>query len=94
MIQEILDGSVAPELSSLPFRNPDNFVPDQLHRHIHAWESILGDSPTHQLISDWITNKVDVERFMVPFRWKFEGVFYDYKQGRHGTVRGPVQTEI
>lgn len=76
-IQQILDGSVTPELGNLPFRNPDNFVAGQLHQHIHAWKSMLGDSPTHQLISDWITNKVDVERFVVPFRGKFKGVFYD-----------------
>ena len=69
--------SVAPELSNLPFRNPDNFVAGQVHQHIHAWESILGDSPTHQLISDRITNKADVERFLVPFRGKFKGVFYE-----------------
>ena len=67
-IQQILDGSVAPELSNLPFRNPDNFVVGQLHKHIHAWKSILGDSPPHQLISDWITNKVDVERFVAPIQ--------------------------
>ena len=72
-IQQILDGSVAPELCNLPFRNPDNFIAGQLHQHIHAWECILGDSPTHRFISDWIANKVDVERFVVPFK----GVFYD-----------------
>ena len=77
-IQQILDGSVAPELCNLPFRNPDNFIAGQLHQHIHAWESILGDSPIHHcFISDLITNKVDVERFVVPFRGKFKGVFYD-----------------
>ena len=76
-IQQILDGSVTPELGNLPFRNPDNFVAGQLHQHIHAWKSMLGNSPTHQLISDWITNKVDVERFVVPFRGKFKAVFYD-----------------
>ena len=42
-IQQILDGSVAPKLCNLPFRNPDNFIAGQLHHHIHAWESILGD---------------------------------------------------
>ena len=76
-IQQILDGSVTPDLRNLPFGNPDNFVAGQLHQDIYTWESIFGDSPTHQLISDWITNKVDVERFVVPFRGKFRGVFYD-----------------
>ena len=76
-IQQILDGSVSPELCNLPFRNPDNFIAGPLHHHIHAWESILGDSPTHRFISDWITNKVDVEQFVVPFGGKFKGVFYD-----------------
>ena len=76
-IQPILEGSIAPELRSLPFRNPDNFLAGQLHQHLHAWNSILEDSPTHRQISDWITNRVDVERFVVPFKGKFKGAFYD-----------------
>ena len=76
-MQQILDGSVTPEHSNLSFRNPYSFVASQLHQHIHNWESILQDSPTHQLIFDWITNKVDVERFVVPFRGRLKAVFYD-----------------
>ena len=76
-IQQILDRSVTPEHSNLSFRNPNNFVASQLHQHIHDWESILEHSPTHQLIFAWITNKVDVERFVVPFRGRLKGVFYD-----------------
>ena len=76
-IQQILDGSVTPEHSNLSFRDPHNFVASQLHQHNHNWESILEDAPTRQLIFDWITNKVDVERFVVPFRGRLKGVFYD-----------------
>ena len=36
-IRPILEGSIAPELRSLPFQNPDNFLAGQFHQHLHAW---------------------------------------------------------
>ena len=64
-IQQILDGSVTPELGNLPFRNPDNFVAGQLHQHIHAWKSMLRDS----LHGSWSRSEGNLKQYSMIVRF-------------------------
>ena len=63
--------------NSLSFRNPDEFVAGELHRHVDKWEEILAQHPKQDEILSYIKSKVDVQDFFTHYRGDFQGSFYD-----------------
>lgn len=64
---------------------PDDnrFVAGNFHQYADRWAGIIQDQNSPVL--DWITNKVDIHDFMVPFKGTFWGTEYDhsYPPPRH-----------
>ena len=63
--------------SMLAFREASSFVPGQLHNNLAQWEFISEQFPSQDEPMCFIRNKVDVAPFIVPFKGKFGGKFYD-----------------
>ena len=63
--------------SMFAFRDPSSFPPRQLHNNLAQWEFISEQFPSQDEPMCFIRNKVDVASFIVPFKGKFGGKFYD-----------------
>ena len=65
--------------SLLQFRDPNQFIANNLHNHLAAWESIVdSQASTPNLdICKVIREGVKVQEFFAPFRGSFQGVTYD-----------------
>jgi hypothetical protein len=48
------------DLNDLRFRDPNNFLPGNLHSCIHEWEKI--DAP--EIILNWLKGGIDVNSFL------------------------------
>lgn len=68
--------SVKASVKDVLFGGPDTFVAGDIHRHVGEWSKILDSSPKQQEIMHYITHKVNVCEFFVPFRGDFQGSFF------------------
>ena len=58
------------------FLDTSYFIAGNVHNNVELWEKIISDKHSEAL--DWIKNKVDIEKFMIHFKGKFNGVLYDH----------------
>ncbi|KAJ8309736.1 hypothetical protein KUTeg_011601 [Tegillarca granosa] len=61
------------DFEQLAFRNPDNFVAGNLHKHLDFWETVTNNEE----VLDWLRNGVYVEKYFKPFKGNFKGRPYD-----------------
>ena len=74
-ISDIISSDTPPDISKLPFRNPDSFVAGNIHQFHDTWREIasLSHNDVVEEVVHWIENKVSVHKF---FR-SFKGNSYD-----------------
>lgn len=63
--------------SMLTFRDPSFFVHGQLHNNLPQWEFIAEHFPPQREPLCFIGDKVNVASFIVPFKGKFAGKFFN-----------------
>ena len=65
-IAQVLQGNSLADMSRLVFRDPGHFRAGELHRHAPHWNTLLDDMNDVRFseIRDWITNGVDVTKFL------------------------------
>ena len=76
-IQSYLAGTF-PSLSDLCFPDPQHFVSGQIHEHRHEWCKVITDDDLREEILCWVTEGVDVNRYIKPFKGVFWGQAYDH----------------
>ncbi|KAK3737867.1 hypothetical protein QZH41_019748, partial [Actinostola sp. cb2023] len=76
-IHEVLDNHQPPLLEVLGFRDPDQFLAGEIHRHPEVWSEILKGHQYKDMILDWLRNGVDVTDFSTRFKGVFRGTHYD-----------------
>ncbi|KAI8511797.1 hypothetical protein Bbelb_108970 [Branchiostoma belcheri] len=62
--------------TSLPFRDPKNFIAGSLHNNVEVWRELAEYSDKGPEVLDWIVNKVRVSDFFTPFEGEFKGQAY------------------
>lgn len=60
-------------------RNPDQFVPGEIHNHKKEWLRITEDNADNMSssIQNLINNGIDVKSFVRPFKGNFKGKSYN-----------------
>ena len=66
-------------MSRLVFRDPNQLRAGELHRHTPQWLSLIDDLNDDRFseVRDWITNGVDVTKFLRPFKGSYKGKNYE-----------------
>lgn len=67
----------APDLKGLRLRNPGKFIACGVHENPEAWEVILKDHPSAEMILDLVKNKIDITHFCQYFKSAFKESSYD-----------------
>ncbi|CAH1232991.1 Hypp551 [Branchiostoma lanceolatum] len=62
--------------TSLPFRDPQQFVAGSLHNNTRMWSQLAPFSDKGSEVLNWITNRVDIRDFLTPFVGSFKGQPY------------------
>lgn len=70
--EDVAKKNVKFDLENLRLRDPNNFIPGNLHSCLHEWEKI--DAPDNVL--EWLKEGVDVKKFFKPFKGNFKGKSY------------------
>ena len=78
-IDQIANGAQSPDISSLPFRDPNAFLPGQLHLHFKDWEQLIARAPYDEAfeVLDWLKNKVSISKYFQHFKGNFKGRQFD-----------------
>jgi len=76
--EKVLNGlAQAPHIHEIWTRDPEAFVPGQLHQHVDEWLNILPGYSQDHLVQEWITNGVNALYFMKHFKGSFRGKSFD-----------------
>ena len=79
--EHVIRDNVPFHVETLPLRDPDKFVPGQLHQHIDEWEKLLKSrgesSPPNNVIRAWLINGVDATTMFTHFKGQFKGKQFD-----------------
>ena len=69
------NGEIIGHVEELLFRDPDNFVAGELHKHITQWAEIakLAPSSHQEEVLSWIGNKVSIFPYFKHFKGTFKG---------------------
>ena len=65
------------DIGSLAFRDPNSFIAGELRHHRDFWELITRPYPFRHDVLEWISDGVDVLKFLKPFKGTFCKEFYD-----------------
>ena len=84
-LDRIVNEARSTDISALPFRDPNCFVPGQLHLHARDWEEMIRIAPYEEAyeVLDWLENKVSIDRFFRPFKGSFQGQQFDSQRPPH-----------
>lgn len=74
--ESVLQGCALADANTLLFRDPNNFVAGELHRHPEAWREIFQSAPHYPQaleVINWIVCKVDIHQYFVHFKGSYKG---------------------
>ena len=79
--EDIIRNNIPFSVQTLPLRDPERFVPGQLHQHVDKWEEIIrrreDTSPPNNEIRAWLINGVDATDMFTHFKGQFKGLLFD-----------------
>ena len=75
--KDVFLSEIAPDLKRLCLRDPEKFIAGGIHGNPDAWEVILKDHPSADMILDWIKNKIDITHFCQHFKGVYKGSSYN-----------------
>ncbi|XP_077993129.1 uncharacterized protein LOC144447097 [Glandiceps talaboti] len=77
-VEKVSRGEMLATADDLLYRNPNDFIAGEVHKHVAFWDELTKPIVDRQEIMDWIKNKISISKYFTNFKGDFKGERYNH----------------